>query len=119
MAAWELLGVVRAIQQQTTLAAIVWDGAPSHHAEGVRALGLPLIELPPYSPELNPAERLIEAIRAELEGEVYAALDDTVAAAHRLLCDLDADPERVRRLCGWAWIQQAAAAVPQPQAIAA
>jgi hypothetical protein len=119
MAAWELLGVVRAIQQQTNLAAVVWDGAPSHHAERVRALGLPLIDLPPYSPELNPAERLIAAIRAELEGEVYASLDDKVAAAQRILGDLDADPERVRGLCGWAWIQQAADAVPQPLAIAA
>lgn len=119
MAAWELLGVVRAIQQQTTLAAVVWDGAPSHREQRVRALGLPLVDLPPYSPELNPAERLIEAIRAEVEGEVYASLDDKVAATQRILQDLDADPARVRRLCGWDWIQTAVDALPQPSAIAA
>lgn len=119
MTAGELLGVVRALQQHTDLAAVVWDGAPSHREERVRALGLPLIDLPPYSPELNPAERLIEAIRAEIEGEVYDSLDEKVAATQRVLQALDADPARVQRLCGWEWIQAARAALPPPLAIAA
>lgn len=41
-------------------AAVVWDGAPSHRDQRVHGLGLPLIGLPPYSPELNPAERIFE-----------------------------------------------------------
>jgi hypothetical protein len=116
MRAGDLLGAVRAIQQQTDLAAVVWDGAPSHHEDRVRALGLPLIELPPYSPELNPAERLIEAIRAEVEGTVYASLDVKVTAVHRVLQDLDADPARVRSLTGWRWMDAAVADLAAPLA---
>ncbi len=49
---------------QTELAAVVWDRAPAHRAERMRPFarqrGLAVIEQPPYAPELNPAERLIE-----------------------------------------------------------
>lgn len=112
MAATELLGMVRAVQQQTDLAALVWDGAPSHRDERVQALGLPLIALPPYSPELNPAERFFQELRRTVEGEPYASLDDKVAAAGRVLEQWDADPARVRSLCGWRWIEDAAQTLP-------
>jgi hypothetical protein len=112
MAATELLGMVRAVQQQTDLAALVWDGAPSHREERVQALGLPLIGLPPYSPELNPAERFFEELRRAVEGESYATLDDKVAAVQALLAEWDADPDRVRSLCGWQWIEDAAQTLP-------
>jgi hypothetical protein len=38
--------------------ALVWDNAPSHRAKVVVEVGLPLAYLPPFSPELNPAERI-------------------------------------------------------------
>jgi hypothetical protein len=47
MAAEELLAAVGGLQRQGELAALVWDGAPGHRDEDVRALGLPLIGLPP------------------------------------------------------------------------
>ena len=112
MAASELLGMVRAVQQQTNLAALVWDGAPSHRDERVAALGLPLIALPPYAPELNPAERFFEELRRAVEGEPYATLDEKVAAVERILEQWDADPARVRSLCGWQWIDDAALTLP-------
>jgi len=108
MAATELLGMVRAVQQQTDLTALVWDGAPSHREERVQALGLPLIALPPYSPELNPAERFFREVRRAVEGEPYASLDEKVAAVEAVLAEWDADPDRVRSLCGWQWIEDAA-----------
>ncbi len=114
MAATELLGMVRAVQQQTDLDALVWDGAPSHRDEQVRALGLPLISLPPYAPELNPAERFFEELRRAVEGKPYASLDDKVAAVQRLLEQWDADPARVRSLCGYQWIEDAAQTLPTP-----
>ena len=119
MAATELLGMVRAVQQQTDLAALVWDGAPSHHDERVTALGLPLIGLPPYSPELNPAERFFAEVRRAVEGEPYATLDDKVAAVQAVLEEWDADPDRLRSLCGWQWIEDAAPALPAPRKFAA
>jgi transposase len=119
MAATDLLGMVRAVQQQTDLAALVWDGAPSHRDERVQALGLPLIGLPSYSPELNPAERFFQELRRAVEGEPYASLDDKVAAVQSVLEQWDADPARIRSLCGWQWIDDAAQTLPATLTFAA
>ena len=57
---------------QVGVEAIVWDGAGSHRDRGLRQQaeqrGIRLIEQPQHSPELNPAERIIEEIRAATEG---------------------------------------------------
>ena len=122
MQAHELIPLMRGMQDTTDLEAVVWDGAPSHRDERLARIGLPLIALPPSAPELNPAERLFEEIRGEIEGEVYATLADKVAAVDALLRDLDADPARVQRLAGWTWIHAAFAALPaaiEPDPIAA
>ncbi len=89
------------------LAALVWDRAATHRDQGVRALGLPLVEQPPASPELNPAERVFEELRRVVEGKVYATLEEKVDAVQAELARFDADPERVRRLTGWDWITAA------------
>jgi hypothetical protein len=86
------------------LAALVWDRAATHHDQGVRDLGLPLVEQPSASPELNPAERVFEELRRAVEGKVYATIEDKVAAVGAELERLEADPDSVRRLTGWDWI---------------
>lgn len=103
----EFCGVVRGIEQAGVLDALVWDGAPGHRDERVGRIGVPLIALPPYGPELNPAERLFEAIRAEIEGEVYGDLDAKCARVEAILTAWDADPARVRSLVAWSWILDA------------
>jgi hypothetical protein len=112
MRAEELIPLVRGMKDTTDLEALVWDGAPSHRDDRLPRIGLPLIALPPYAPELNPAERIFEAIRGAIEGRVFATLEDKVAAVEALLQQLDADPARVRRLAGWAWIHAACARLP-------
>jgi hypothetical protein len=67
-------------------------------------VGLPLIEQPPYAPELNPAERVFEELRAGIEGVIYPTIEAKVAAVEAILDELDADPERVKRLTSWGWI---------------
>lgn len=114
MKAADLVPLMEALRTNAPLDAIVWDGASSHRDAAVRAGGVPLIDLPPYSPELNPAERLFEEVRRHVEGHVYATLADKVAAVNAFLDDLDADPARVRSLCGWDWINTAIATLPQP-----
>ena len=99
--------VVNGLKQHTEIAAVVWDGAASHRGELVRGVGLPLIGLPPYSPELNPAERVFEEVRRWIEGKVYPSLEDKVAAVAAYLTHLESDPDRVRALCGWDWIEGA------------
>ena len=94
------------------LDAVVWDGAPAHQTLAAQPQPLPLLRQPPYSPELNPAERLIEELRRHLEGKVYPTLSDKYAAAHRFLEDLDASPDRVRSLVGWDWITDELATLP-------
>ena len=108
----EVLAAVGGLQEAGEVAALVWDGAPSHRAEEVRAAGLPLIGLPPYSPELNPAERVFEEIRRWVEGRVYSTIEAKMAAVEAFLAELDADPARVRSLAGWDWITAALGNLP-------
>lgn len=108
--------LVEATMAETDLAALVWDRAPSHRDASVRSAGLPLIEQPPYAPELNPAERVFEELRAGIEGVVYPTIEAKVEAVEMILGELDADPERVRRLTGWRWIVETLHALPQTNA---
>jgi hypothetical protein len=119
MKAADLRPVLAEVRARGLLDALVWDGAPSHADADVRAAGLPLVALPPYSPELNPAERLFEEVRRHVEGTVCATLADKVDAVQAFLEDLDADPVRVRRLSGWDWITAAHDALPAPEEKAA
>jgi DDE superfamily endonuclease len=93
--------------------ALVWDRAPGHGAKIVEAVGLPLVKQPPASPELNPAERVFEELRREVEGEVYGTIEKKMAAVAGELEAMAASPERVQRLTGWSWIREALAQWPQ------
>jgi hypothetical protein len=119
MQAEALWPTLAGLQEMAVLHGLVWDNAPSHRDDDITDLDLALVGLPPYSPELNPAERLFEEIRRRVEGRVYATLDAKVADVQAFLEELDADPPRVRRLCGWDWINIAIASLPAPLANAA
>ena len=119
MRAADLRPVLAAVRERGLLDARGWDGAPSHADADIRAVGLPLVRLPPYSPELNPAERLFEEVRRRVEGTAYATLADKVDAVQAFLRELDADPARVRRLCGWDWLTATHDALPIPEEKAA
>lgn len=112
MAAEQILRAVGGLQRTGELGALVWDGASSHRDADVQALGLPLIGLPPRSPELNPAERVFEELRRAVEGKVYATLADKVAAVDAELAKWEANPARVRSLAGWDWIDEAIERLP-------
>jgi hypothetical protein len=119
MKAADLAPALAWLREMDVLDALVWDGAPSHADADVRGVGLSLVALPPYSPELNPAERPFEEVRRRVEGQVYATLDAKAAAVQSFLEELDADPARVRHLCGWDWITAAHDALPAPETEAA
>ncbi len=92
---------------------LVWDGAPGHRSPHVRAVGLPLVALPPYSPELDPAERVFREIRREVEGEVYDTLATKRTRIDTWLQALAAAPDRLASLTAWSWIRdQITAAFP-------
>jgi uncharacterized SAM-binding protein YcdF (DUF218 family) len=93
-------------------AAVVWDGHGAHTAKLLADLPVARVRLPPYSPELNPPERIFQELRRRAEGQTYPTIADKQAIADAYLRDLAADPDRVRQLCGWAWLQRAFDALP-------
>jgi hypothetical protein len=114
---WRWLDRCRAEPIKATLVdwrldAIVWDGAGAHRARLLADLPTARIRLPPYSPELNPAERVFQELRRRIEGRVYDTVADKQAVADQYLTALAADPVCVRRLCGWAWLRTALDLLP-------
>jgi hypothetical protein len=71
-----------------------------------------LVEQPAGSPELNPAERIFEELRRLIEGRLYDTIEAKMAAVEAARVSLAADPQRVRRLAGWAWIVESCQAFP-------
>jgi transposase len=64
-----------------------------------------LIFLPPYSPELNPAEHLWDALREDaFANTVFADLDAVEQALTEGLIALEADPIRTQSMTGFKWI---------------
>lgn len=108
MNAAHLLPVLR----EWDLRCVVWDGAPAHRAQAMQDLATVRLRQPPYSPELNPAERVFEEVRRWTEGEVYETLTAKQEAAEVYLHYLDRNPDRVRQLCGWDWICDSLQALP-------
>lgn len=92
--------------EQWALEINVWDGAGVHRGALISSLQGSRIIQPPYSPELNPAERVFEEVRRAIEGKTYSSLDQKRLAAEHFLTQLAADPARVKQLCFWPWIQR-------------
>ena len=64
-----------------------------------------VVLLPPYSPELNPAEHLWEALRDDcFANTVFANLDAVEAALTNGLVALEADTTRTQSMTGFKWI---------------
>lgn len=85
--------------------AVVWDNASSHGVDRVRAWGMPLVYQPPYAPALNPAERVNEEIRRFLKGKTFRTLAEKVWAVENQLRRWKANPDVIKQLCGYGWIQ--------------
>ena len=103
----ELFRAIAGIKRDTEVRALVWDGARSHRSELVRMIEeVKTVVQPPYSPELNPAERVFEEVRRRVEGRVYESVEEKMKAVNECLSYLEADPERVKSLASWDWIGQ-------------
>lgn len=116
---WRWLDRMRQDQLKPVLAdwraaVVVWDGSGAHHGKRLADLPTRRVFLPPYSPELNPVERVFEELRRWVEGRVDADLDAKQAVADASLQALATDPARVRRLCGWHWLHATLERLPPP-----
>ena len=64
-----------------------------------------LLFLPPYSPELNPAEHLWDALREDcLANHVFANLNAVEHALTAGIRALEANPKRTQSMTGFKWI---------------
>ena len=88
---------------------LILDGAGWHKSQALRLPeNLTLLHLPPYSPELNPAELLWRELRQRyLSNRVYANLEELGQALGQAWMRLSDDPERLQQLTNFDWIQAA------------
>jgi transposase len=87
-------------------AVLVLDGAGWHEA---RALTVPdnitLVPLPPYSPELNPVERVWLYLRERfLSLRLLGDTDAIIEACCQAWIALTAEPGRIQTLTAYPWI---------------
>jgi transposase len=85
---------------------VVFDHAPSHRPKIVRERErVTCIFLPPYSPELNPAERFFEEVRKSTANQIFKTIDEQEEAIALFVKTLSLDREKMKQLLGYEWIQ--------------
>jgi transposase len=88
---------------------LAMDGSGSHNCGGVVwPEGVLPMRLPPYSPELNPAEAVFRHLRSELSNQVFAGLAELEAAITTALQQFWDEPRSLQSLTGYPWWVQAA-----------
>lgn len=85
---------------------MVMDQAGWHIAGNLQVpSNMRIVLLPPYSPELNPAEHLWEALREDwFANTVFHDLDAVEDALDDGLIALESDPQRIQTMTGFKWI---------------
>jgi transposase len=85
---------------------MVLDGASSHKSKDLVVPGnVALILLPPYSPELNPAEQIWHKLRRDyFANRVFDSLAAATEQAERGLSEMAANKMAMRSLTNWPWI---------------
>lgn len=101
-------GFLEQIATQDTQAhhVVIWDQAGFHHRPGDPRLParVHVVPLPPYSPELNPAERLWDLLKDALCNQVYRGIRALEDAACSALQPFLQEAARVRSLVGEGWL---------------
>ena len=92
-------------QHQDKLVIVVWDNAPCHRPKIHREIpGLIILFLPPYSPELNPAERFFEELHKATANRIFKTIEEQEAAIEEQLVVLADDLKGMKQLLGYDWI---------------
>lgn len=86
---------------------IIWDNAPFHRPKCLYEIpGITIIALPPYSPQLSPAERFFGETRKATANQTFETLAEQEAVIGERIKTLADDAEGMRRLCGYQWIRE-------------
>jgi len=84
---------------------LITDGAAAHRSTRLKVSEqLRLEHLPPYSPELNPVERLFKELRAVLKNRVFESLQVIQEAVIEAVEPFFKDEARVRKLTFYGWL---------------
>lgn len=90
---------------------VVWDGAGFHPKEADHEMlpeGIHAIQLPPYSPELNPIEKLWDLIQDHTSNKLWPTIKRLDEVVGLLLEEWWKDPNRVLGLFGDNWHRDSA-----------
>ena len=84
---------------------VILDRAGWHRSQGLVVPGnITLLELPPYSPELNPVERIWHYLRSHwLANSVFISLADIMDACEMAWNRFATNHGLIRSLCAVAW----------------
>ena len=85
---------------------MVVDGASSHRSKELNVPeNISLIRLPPYSPELNPAEQIWNVLRRDyFANRVFDFLNAATEQAELGLSEMAHNKSAINRLTNWSWI---------------
>lgn len=94
-------------QYPDTLVILVWDNAPCHRPKIHRQIpGLIVLFLPPYSPELNPAERFFGELRKATANHIFKTIAEQEKAIYEALNTWADNVNAMKQLLGYEWILQ-------------
>ena len=84
---------------------LITDGAAAHRSARLKVgEQLQPEHLPPYSPELNPVERLFKELRAALKNRVFESLQAVEEAVIKAVEPFFKDGARVKKLTFYGWL---------------
>jgi len=93
---------------EKTRVRLITDGAAAHRSTRLKIdEGLRIEHLPPYSPELNPVERLFKELRRELKNRVFESLEAVEEAVIKAIEPFLKDGSRVKKLTFYGWLNTA------------
>ena len=85
---------------------MVVDGASSHRCKELKIPdNMALLRLPPYSPELNPAEQIWNKLRRDyFANRVFDSLGAATTQAEQGLAEMAVNKPSISQLTNWPWI---------------
>jgi transposase len=99
-------------QHRDRIVVVVWDNAPCHRPVIHREIpGMTVLFLPPYSPELNPAERFFGELRKSTANTIFKTITEYEVVMEKKLNLLADDIPAMKRLLGYDWILEQAGRV--------
>lgn len=88
---------------------MVMDGAPCHRSGELKVPNnIEILELPPYSPKLNPQENIWDEMREKwFSNRVFRDMDAVEERMIEALLSFENNSECIKSITGWQWILNA------------